>query len=641
MNRVKLTPHCNFYPLVQITFRMSNNPSEFQDEKESLPVESASQASGTQQTVESPSPDDAPNADSVSDSVSDSAPGADSASDEAKVMEEPSSVTDNAAPAELETAEVGEESNNQKTEDPAQDLTPPSTENNAESETVVAAQPDAEPEVQVSEAATSEAATSEAASTPPVADGVTADQSDQATPTKPAMKIGSQRRDAAGDNLVPKAVKDAQTTTVPIAKEEVPKAPEVPVGPSVDELGSQWEKEAEASLDTASVKELLETASADADLDLPVSSRLKGTVTKVHGDGVFFLLKGQYDGVLPLKQFKKEPEPGTMTDVVITGFNSEESLYELALPGAAVAVADWSDINVGNVVQVRIVGSNTGGLECSINGIRGFIPASQIDVSRVENLGTFVNQTLECVITEANKKKRNLVLSRRVILEKALKERKKEILEQFEVGSTMDGKITKLRDFGAFVNIGSGVEGLIHISKCSWHHIKHPSEVFQEGQDVSVRLEKINKETGKIQLSHRDTVEHPWKRVNEKYPAETTVSGTVSKVADFGAFIKLETGIEGLVHISEIAHERVKSVGAVLNEGQTVEVKILSVDPDKQKMSLSIKALLPVPEKSDVASKKKNEANEPPREMAVKKRNKPLKGGTGGGAGGDQFGLKW
>ena len=119
------------------------------------------------------------------------------------------------------------------------------------------------------------------------------------------------------------------------------------------------------------------------------------------------------------------------------------------------------------------------------------------------------------------------------------------------------------------------------------------------------------------------------------------VSGTVSKVADFGAFIKLETGIEGLVHISEIAHERVKSVGAVLNEGQTVEVKILSVDPDKQKMSLSIKALLPVPEKSDVASKKKNEANEPPREMAVKKRNKPLKGGTGGGAGGDQFGLKW
>lgn len=623
MNRVKLTPHCNFYPLVQITFRMSNNPSEFQDEKESLPVESASQASGTQQTVESPSPGDAPNADSVSDS----APGPDSASDEAKVKEEPSSVTDNAAPAELETAEVGEESNNQKTEDPAQDLASPSTENNAESETVVVAQPDA--------------ATSDAASTPPVADGVTADQSDQATPTKPAMKIGSQRRDAAGDNLVPKAVKDAQTTTVPIAKEEVPKAPEVPVGPSVDELGSQWEKEAEASLDTASVKELLETASADADLDLPVSSRLKGTVTKVHGDGVFFLLKGQYDGVLPLKQFKKEPEPGTMTDVVITGFNSEESLYELALPGAAVAVADWSDINVGNVVQVRIVGSNTGGLECSINGIRGFIPASQIDVSRVENLGTFVNQTLECVITEANKKKRNLVLSRRVILEKALKERKKEILEQFEVGSTMDGKITKLRDFGAFVNIGSGVEGLIHISKCSWHHIKHPSEVFQEGQDVSVRLEKINKETGKIQLSHRDTVEHPWKRVNEKYPAETTVSGTVSKVADFGAFIKLETGIEGLVHISEIAHERVKSVGAVLNEGQTVEAKILSVDPDKQKMSLSIKALLPVPEKSDVASKKKNEVNEPPREMAVKKRNKPLKGGTGGGAGGDQFGLKW
>lgn len=457
---------------------------------------------------------------------------------------------------------------------------------------------------------------------------------------KPKIKIGSQRSDNPDEVLLPKAVKDAKEKTIPIA--DTGETPEpVEVGPSVNDLSAQWEKEAEAVLEGASVNELMESASEHADLELPVNTRIKGTVTKIHGDSVFFLLKGQYDGVVPVKQFKKEPEPGTMTDVVVSGFNADDSLYELTLPGAAVAVGDWSDLEVGKLIEVRITGSNTGGLECSVNNIRGFIPASQIDVSRVDNLGAFVNQTMECVITEANKKKKNLVLSRRAILEKELKERKKEILEQFEVGSIVDGKISKLREFGAFVNLGNAVEGLIHISKCSWHHIKHPSEVFEEGQDVSVRIEKINKETGKIQLSHRDTVEHPWKRVSEKYPVDSTVNGVVSKIADFGAFIKLETGIEGLVHISEIAHERVKSVAAVLNEKQDVEVKILSVDPDKQKMSLSIKALLPVPAKEEKTQEDASAKKEPPREMAVKKRNKPLKGGTSESSGGNQFGLKW
>ena len=467
-------------------------------------------------------------------------------------------------------------------------------------------------------------------------------QNAEAAADKPKIKIGTQRAEGAPDSLVPKAVKDAMETVVPIAAEGHAPAAPAEIGPSVDDLGNEWEKEAEASLAGTGIAAMLDTASADADLDLPINTRVKGTVTKIHGDGVFFLLKGQYDGFVPSKQFKKEPEPGTMTDVVVTGFNSEESLYELSLPGAAVAVADWSDINVGTKIEVKITGSNTGGLECSINNIRGFIPASQIDISRVDNLGAFINQTMECVITEANKKKKNLVLSRRAILEEDLKERRTELLEAIEVGSTVEGKITKLRDFGAFVNIGNGIEGLIHISKCSWHHIKHPSEVFEEGQDISVRIEKLNKETGKIQLSHRDTIEHPWKRITEKYPVETTVKGKVSKIADFGAFVRLETGVEGLVHISEIAHERVQSVGAVLSEGQDIEAKILSIDPDKQKMSLSLKALLPAPVKEvKKTEKKEREPDVPPRELAVKKRSKPLKGGTSTGSGGDQFGLKW
>lgn len=631
---------------------MSNNPAELQDEKEkpqaSSPQDSAehhaNQTAANQTEADQPETADV---NVTSDPIESASTGSDSggvtANESTEAISE-SSVTADQVTADEAAPDKAAPSDSTTAQETASDAAPSdssaATESKSESGSPTDHSADSNPAAveapsQDDVVASSEPESSEPESSKPVSES----QQSEAAP-KPRVKIGSQRENRESDVTVPKAVKDAKETVVPIAKNQDAQPEPAPVGPSVQDLGDQWEKEAAEVLEGQGVNALMDSASDGADLDLAINTRIKGTVTKVFGDSVFFLLKGQYDGVLPAKQFKKEPEPGTMTDVVVTGFNADDSLYELSLPGAAVAVGDWSDLNVGNLIEVRITGSNTGGLECSVNNIRGFIPASQIDVSRVDNLGAYINQTMECVITEANKKKKNLVLSRRSVLEKALKERKKELLEEFEVGSIVEGKITKLREFGAFVNIGSGVEGLIHISKCSWHHIKHPSEVFEEGQDVSVRIEKINKETGKIQLSHRDTVEHPWKRINEKYPVDSTVKGVVSKIADFGAFVKVETGVEGLVHISEIDHQRVKSVAAALNEGQEVEAKILSIDPDKQKMSLSLKALLPVP----VREEKKQEAKEekvPPREMAVKKRNKPLRGGTGDGAGGDKFGLNW
>jgi small subunit ribosomal protein S1 len=191
-------------------------------------------------------------------------------------------------------------------------------------------------------------------------------------------------------------------------------------------------------------------------------------------------------------------------------------------------------------------------------------------------------------------------------------------------------------DFGAFVDIG-GLDGLIHISQLSWEKIKHPSEVLKEGDKVAVRIEKFDPKTAKISLSYRSLQDDPWNDVEARFPIGSTITGTVSRLANFGAFVKLATGIEGLIHISELAHRRVQSVSQILSEGQDVEVKILTVDRDAQRIGLSLKATQAKPEgaKPEAAP----QVEEVRRESAVRKFQGELRGGTGN-SGGELFGLK-
>ena len=405
---------------------------------------------------------------------------------------------------------------------------------------------------------------------------------------------------------------------------------EVPSASSVD-------AELEAAMDNVQMDSLLEREQPADDLE--IDTRLKALVTRLHNENVFFSLKGRFEGVASKRQFKSIPEEGAMLDVVITGFNEDEGLYEVTIPGASVSVADWSDLVEGAVIEAKVTGSNTGGLELSVNQIRGFMPASQIDIVRVENFGDYVNQKLQCVVTEVNPGRKRLVLSRRAILEREKNEKKKELLKTLTAGQTLDGIVTKLMDFGAFVDIG-GVEGLVHVSKMSWERVGHPSEVFETGQKISVKVEKINAESGKISLSFRDTLENPWTKIDQKYPEGSLMEGTVSRLAQFGAFVKLEPGVEGLIHISELAHHRVMAVKNVVKQGDSVQVKILSVDPQAQKIGLSLKATLAKPERAD-AKAREDDSNDPIRESAVRKRNEPLKGGRDKSSGGEQFGLNW
>jgi small subunit ribosomal protein S1 len=294
------------------------------------------------------------------------------------------------------------------------------------------------------------------------------------------------------------------------------------------------------------------------------------------------------------------------------------------------------------IVEARVTAANKGGLECEVAGLRGFMPASLVSPWRVENLEELAGQTLESLVTEIVPAARRLVLSRRAVIERQAADARATMLETLEVGDALDGIVRSVRDFGAFVDIGNGVEGLVHVSQLSWDRVENPADVLQPGQKVRVVVKKIDRQTGKIGLSARDLVESPWKHAAEKYHVGATVKGVVSRIAQFGAFIKLEPGVEGLVHVSELAHRHVRSVGDVVKEGEPVECRVLTCDPDEQRLSLSIKALASKPAAAGSAAQEEaEEAVEEAAPPVTKKHTGPLKGGLGGQSDGARFGLTW
>ncbi len=370
--------------------------------------------------------------------------------------------------------------------------------------------------------------------------------------------------------------------------------------------------------------------------------RIQAIVMKLHGEHVFVSLGGANEGVLSILQFHEPPVEGQRIETIVRGFLSDENLYDLSIPGTAVDVTDWSEIKEGETVEVLVTGSNAGGLECKVGNIRAFVPASQVALFRIENFAEFVGQKILCVITEANERRGNLVLSRRAVLERERVEQRAQRFAALEVGTAVTGTVRKITDFGAFIDIG-GLDGLLHISQLSWERVKHPNEVLEEGQQIQVRIDKIDPQTGKIGLSYRSLQEHPWANVQTRFPVGSIHKGNVTRIAEFGAFVKLATGVEGLVHLSELAHHRVARVGNVVSEGQEVEVKVLSIDEEKQRIALSIKAAQAAPavsEQVDEASEDQTEGDSQPSRSKVKRQG-PLKGGIGRPSGGEQFGLKW
>jgi len=410
-------------------------------------------------------------------------------------------------------------------------------------------------------------------------------------------------------------------------------------------LDDDLEEDFEAALAGVAIDDLVAAStSARADAPIEPGTRLSGTVLSLGADTAFVDLGERRQGALKLAGLEPEsiPSVGDLLQLSVGLRNDDDGLYDVAFANRAVSVEDWSQLEAGMIVEARVTAANKGGLECEVAGLRGFMPASLVSTWRIENLEEMVGQTLESLVTDIVPAARRLVLSRRAVIEKQAAEARTKLLETLEVGATLDGTVRSVRDFGAFVDIGEGVEGLVHVSQLSWERVANPADVLQPGQKVRVVVKKIDQQTGKIALSARDLVESPWKRAGDKYHVGGTVRGVVSRIAQFGAFVRLEPGVEGLVHVSELATRHVRSVADVVKEGEQVECRVLAVDPDEQRMSLSIKALSAMTSAvgdGDVAAADDSAAApEPP---PAKKRTSPLKGGLGGQSMGDRFGLKW
>ena len=221
-------------------------------------------------------------------------------------------------------------------------------------------------------------------------------------------------------------------------------------------------------------------------------------------------------------------------------------------------------------------------------GVRGFLPASLVDIRRVHNLDEFMGQTLECKVIELNRSRNNVVLSRRAVLEEERKEVREQILGRLEPGQVVEGKISNIVDFGAFVDL-DGIDGLIHISELSWSHVNHPSEVVAIGDTVRIKVLDIDRDRQRISLGLKQTQEDPWQRVVSTHRPGDVLEGAVTKVVAFGAFVEILPGVEGLVHISELADHHVENPSEVVEPGATLNVKILEIDEERRRLSLSIK----------------------------------------------------
>jgi predicted RNA-binding protein with RPS1 domain len=441
-----------------------------------------------------------------------------------------------------------------------------------------------------------------------------------------------------------------ETTRVPSPADVLPPSKRVAVPNLRAGLDEDLEADFAAAVGDLEIDDLLEAQAAiKAEAPLDPGTRVTGVVLSIGADTAFIDLGGRRQGAMKLAGFLERdepiPEPGHQVEVSVGGRNEADGLYDVAPANRAVAVEDWSQLEAGMVVEARVTAANKGGLECEVAGLRGFMPASLVSTWRIENLEEMVGQTLDSLVTEIVPAARRLVLSRRAVIEKQAAEAKTKMLETLEPGTELDGIVRSVRDFGAFVDIGNGVEGLVHVSELSWDRVANPADLLEPGQKVRVVVKRIDHQTGKIGLSARELVESPWKRAAEKYHVGATVRGTVSRIAQFGAFVKLEPGVEGLVHVSEVATRRIRSVADVLREGEQVECRVLAIDPDNQKLALSIKALAPTPAaqaKPGSNSGEPEAESEPELPPAPRKpRKTPLKGGVGGESDGARFGLKW
>ncbi len=325
---------------------------------------------------------------------------------------------------------------------------------------------------------------------------------------------------------------------------------------------------------------------------------VSGRVVRVDKDEVLVDIGYKSEGVIPVSELSirrsvdpgEEVQIGDEVDALVLTKEDAEGRLILSKKRARFEMA-WKRIEraaeTGEPVEGTVIEVVKGGLILDL-GVRGFLPASLVDIRRVQDLDEFMGKTLRCKVIELNRSRNNVVLSRRAVLEEERKEMRQAILDRLSPGDVVTGTISNIVDFGAFVDL-DGIDGLIHISELSWSHVNHPSEMLDIGQEVRVKVLDIDRGRQRISLGLKQTQTDPWQQVVDAYDEGDVVEGRVTKVVTFGAFVEILPGVEGLVHISELAGHHVENPREVVSQGETVHAKIIEMDAERRRLSLSLK----------------------------------------------------
>ena len=323
---------------------------------------------------------------------------------------------------------------------------------------------------------------------------------------------------------------------------------------------------------------------------------VKGTVLKVTPSEVIVDVGYKSEGIIPVDEFVDETgqisvQPGDTVDVLLERTEDREG-YVVLSREKAEKMKIWDEVEKAyaekKVVIGRVIERIKGGLAVDI-GVRAFLPGSQIDVRPVRNLDALRGQELRMRVIKVNKKRGNIVLSRKVLLEEENAEKKKHTLDTLAEGKVLRGVVKNITDYGAFIDLG-GIDGLLHITDMSWGRVSHPSELFKVNDEIDVIVLKYDPATERVSLGHKQLMNDPWSNVIERYPVGARMSGKVVSLTDYGAFVELEPGVEGLIHVSEMSwSKRVKHPSKILNVGDTVEAMVLGVDPGARRISLGLK----------------------------------------------------
>lgn len=368
---------------------------------------------------------------------------------------------------------------------------------------------------------------------------------------------------------------------------------------------AQVNNEVEGTEEIPSMEDLLEETT-----EVKIGDVVKGEVLTIDENNQLIVgIEGAgVEGVVPFREISASPiedpeevaKVGDVLDlVVVRQIQDKENGAFLLSRRRLEALKVWDELEEkkenGETITVPVKRVVRGGLVVDA-GVRGFIPASMVEDHFVRDFSSYRDQELEVKIVEIDPKENRLILSHREIVAAQNKQAREEKMAQFEEGQIVEGKVARLANFGAFIDLG-GIDGLVHISEIAFHHVDKPSDELEVGQTVKVKILSLDEERGRISLSIRSAQPSPWETIEEKAPKGATLDGIVRRIVDFGAFVEVFPGVEGLVHISQISHEHVDSASDKLSEGQEVKVKVLDVDPEARRLSLSMRALEPAPER--------------------------------------------